>query len=63
MGFGTQVDQDNFKITMEQFADQIKAIEKEIANQTKTQQAKVAKLHKSGRLQSSMVFDIDDEPI
>lgn len=36
MGFGTQVNQNNFKVAVEQFAGQIKAVEEEIANQVKT---------------------------
>ena len=63
MGSGTQVDQDDFKAVVEQFAGQIKTVEEEIANQVKTQQAKAVELFESARLESSMVFGIDDEPI
>ena len=37
MGSGTQIDQDDFKAAVEQFADQNKAIEEVIAHQVKTQ--------------------------
>lgn len=37
MGSGTQVDQDDFKAAVEQFAGQNKAVKEVIAHQVKTQ--------------------------
>lgn len=48
---------------MEQFAGRIKEVDEELESQVKSTQAKAAKLYKSARLQSAMVFGLDDEPI
>lgn len=63
MGSGTQVDQDDFKAAVEQFAERIKAVDEELESQVKSSQAKAAELFESARLQSAMVFGLDDEPI
>lgn len=63
MGSSTQVDQDDFKAAVEQFADRLKVVDDELANQVKTQKAKAAELFQSARLQSALVFGLDDEPI
>ena len=63
MGSGTQVDQDDFKTAVEQFAQRIKAVDQELETQVKSQQAKAAELFESARAQSAMVFGLDDEPI
>lgn len=63
MGSGTQVDQDDFKTAVEQFAQRIKAVGQGLGTQVKSQQAKAAELFESARVQSAMVFGLDDEPI
>lgn len=63
MGSGTQVDQDDFKAAVEQFAGRVKAIQDELDEQVKTSKAKSAELYESARVQSAMVFGLDDEPI
>lgn len=63
MGSGTQVDQDDFKAAVEQLAERIKAVDEELESQVKSIQAEAAELYESARLQSAMVFGLDDEPI
>lgn len=63
MGSGTQVDQDDFKTAVEQFAQRIKAVDQELDAQVKSQQAKAAELFESARVQSAMVLGFDDEHI
>lgn len=63
MGPGTQVDQDNFKVAVEQFAGRVKAVQDELDEQVKTSKAKSSELYETARLQSAMVFGLDDEPI
>lgn len=48
---------------MENFAGQIKEVDKELESQIKFSQAKVAELFESVHLQSTMVFGLNDEPI
>lgn len=54
MGFGTQVDQDDFKVTVEKFAEEIKEVDEELESQVKSSQAKVAELFESVCLQNVM---------
>lgn len=63
MGSGTQVDQDDFKVAVEQFNDRVKTVKKELDKQVKTKQAQTAELFEAARVQSAMVFGLDDEPI
>lgn len=63
MGSGTQVDQDDFKAAVEQFAGRIKAVQDELDEQVKSSKAKSAELYESARIQSAMVFGLDDELI
>lgn len=48
---------------MEQFAGQIKEVDEELKSQVKSLQAKAVELFESARLQSAMVFGLNDEPI
>lgn len=48
---------------VEQFVGRIKEINEELKSQVKSTQAKAAELYKSARLQSTMVFGLDDKPI
>lgn len=63
MGSGTQVDQDNFKAVVKNFAGQIKDVDEELESQVKSSQVRAAELFESAHLQSAMVFGLDDEPI
>lgn len=63
MGSGTQVDQDDFKVAVEQFNDRLKTVKKELDKQVKTKQAQTAELFEAARVQSAMVFGLDDELI
>lgn len=63
MGSGTQVDQDDFKTAVKQFAQRIKAVDQELDAQVKSQQAKAAESFESARVQSAMVFGLNDEHI
>lgn len=63
MGSGTQVDQDDFKAVVEQFAQRVKEVDEELESQVKWSQAKAVELYESARLQSAIVFGLDDEPI
>ena len=63
MGSDTQVNQDDFKTAMEQFAQRIKAIDQKLETQVKSQQAKTAELFESAYMQSAMVFGLDNELI
>lgn len=44
MGSGTQVDQDDFKVAVEQFSARLKAVQEKLDTQVKTQRAKAADL-------------------
>lgn len=63
MGFGIQVDQNDFKTVVKQFAGQIKEVNEELEFQVKFSQAKAIELFESACLQSAMVFGLDDESI
>lgn len=50
MGFGTHLDQDDFKAVIKQFAGQIKEVDEELKCQVKFSQAKAIELFESARL-------------
>lgn len=63
LGSGTQVEQDDFKAVVEQFAQQIKTDQKDLNEQVKNKKANAAEMFKAARLQSNIVFGLDDKPI
>lgn len=58
-----QIDQDDFRIVVEQFAGQVKAIQDKLNEQMKTSKAKSFKHYEIIRLQNAIVFDLHNEPI
>lgn len=63
MGSGTQVEQDDFKVAVEQFGARLDAVQKELANAIKSKETQAAELFEVAWLQKTMVFELDDEPI
>lgn len=59
----TQINQDDFKAAVDQFAGSIKAVDEELESKVKSSQAKSAELFESVCLQSAMVFKLDEKPI
>ncbi len=59
----TQIDQDDFKAAVDQFAGSIKAVDEELESKVESSRAKSAELFESVRLQIAMVFKLDDKPI
>lgn len=50
MGSSTQVDQDDFKAAVEQFAGRVKAVQDELDEQVKTSKAKSSELYETAHL-------------
>lgn len=46
MGSGTQVEQDDFKVAVEQFGARLDAVQKELANAVKSKETQAAELFK-----------------
>lgn len=63
MGSGTQLEQDDFKAAVEQFARRMETVQKDLDEQVKAKRANAAEKFETARLQSDMVFGLDDEPI
>lgn len=63
MGSGTQVDQDDFKAVVEQFAGWVKVNQDELDKQVNTNKAKSSRFYEMVCLQSAIVFGLDNEPI
>lgn len=63
MSSGTQVEQDDFKVAMEQFAWQMETVQKDLDEQVKDKRANTVKMFEAARLQNDMVFSLDDKPI
>lgn len=63
MGSGTQVEQDDFKAAVEQFASRMNSVQKNLDSAVKDKQAQAAELFEAAKLQSGMVYGLDDEPI
>lgn len=60
---GTQGEQYDFKITIEQFAIQFNTFQAELDLAIKNNQLQVVKLFKAAKLQSVIGFSLDDKPI
>lgn len=63
MGSGTEVERHDFKTAVEQFADRMNTVAQEINDAFKYRQLKAAENLAAARLENSLVFQIDDEPI
>lgn len=63
MDSGTQVEQDDFKAAVEQFAIRFNTVQTELDSAIKDKQLQAAELFEVAKLQSAMVFGLDDEPI
>lgn len=59
----TQVEQDNFKVAIEQFAIRFNIVQAELDSAVKNKQSQVAKWFEAAKLQSAMVFGQDNKPI
>lgn len=63
MGSNTQVEQDNFKLTVKQSAISINEMQNELDLAIKDKQTQAIELFKATKLQSTMVFGLDDKQI
>lgn len=63
ISFGIEVECNNFKIFIEIFFGQIKAIKEQVNEFVKLAKQKVAKIYKAAYMKNVLVFEIDDEPI
>ena len=63
MGSSTEVEQDDFKTAVEQFAKQMKEVVREIDDVVKLHQQQAAKNLEAAQIENSLVFQIDNEPI
>lgn len=63
MGSGTEVERNDFKTAVETFAEQMKIVASDIDDSVKTRQQKIAENLEAARLENSLIFEIDDEPI
>lgn len=63
MGSGTQVEQDNFKAAVEQFAIRMNTVQDKLESAIKDKQTWGVELFEAAKLQSAMVFGLDDETI
>lgn len=63
MGSGTEVERFDFKAAIEQFAKRIEEVAREIVDAVKSRQQRAAENLEAARLENSLVFQVDDEPI
>ena len=63
MGSGTQMEQDDLKAAVEQFAIRVNKVQLEIDSAVKDKQTQIAELFGPTKLQSAMVFGLDNKPI
>lgn len=63
MGFGTQVNQDNFKLAVEMFWDRLEILKADIKQSKESKEAQAAELFEATQLQKTRGFEMDDEPI
>lgn len=62
MGSGTEVERDDFKTAVEQFAERMQIVAQEIEDSVKSRQQRAAENLEAARLENSLIFEID-EPI
>lgn len=63
MGSGTEVERNDFKTAVEQFAERMRTVALEIEVSVRSRKIKAAESLAAARLESSLVFQLDDEPI
>ena len=63
MGSGTEVERNDFKTAVETFAERMKNVAQEIEDAVQSRKAKAAESLAAARLEDSLVFQLDDEPI
>lgn len=63
MGSGTEVERNDFKTAVETFAERIRIVAQEIEDSVQSRKAKAAESLAAARLENSLVFQLDDEPI
>lgn len=63
MGFGTELEKNDFKMVIEMFAEQIKNMAQEIENFVQFPKTKVAESLATTCLENSLVFQLDNESI
>lgn len=63
MGSGTEVERNDFKAAVEQFAQHMDTVAQDIEDSVKSRQQKAAENLEAARLENALIFEIDDEPI
>lgn len=63
MGSGTEVERNDFKAAVEQFAHHMETVAQDIEDSVKTRQQKAAENLETARLENALIFEIDDELI
>lgn len=63
MRSGIEVEKNNFKLVVEQFAHHIETVTQDIENSVKTRQQKAIENLKEAKLENALIFEIDDKPI
>ena len=63
MGSSTEVEKDDFKSAVEQCAERWETVAKEIKDMAKTRKERAIENLKAARLENSLIFQVDDEPI
>lgn len=63
MGSGTEVERNDFKASVETFLGRMKVVKEEVNESVKSARQKSAEIYGAARVESALVFDIDDEPI
>lgn len=63
MGSGTEVERNDFKTAVETFAERMRNVAQEIEDSVQARKAKAAESLAAARLENSLVFQLDDEPI
>ncbi len=63
MGSGTEVERNDFKTAVETFSARMETVAQDIDDALKTRQQRAAENLEAARLENSLIFQLDDEPI
>lgn len=63
MGSGTKVEQNDFKVAVEQFTKRYQEVAAKLDNTDQTRQEQAAENLDAAHLETSLIFDLDNEPI
>lgn len=63
MGSGTEVKRNEFKASVKTFFGRIKAVKEEVNRSVESARQKAAEIYEATRVESALVFNINDEPI